>query len=355
MAQAAEKKPKDHREASMARLRPLRLGLLVCALAPPASSATHAASVASFHASRQLRQPDNDDRAAAPASEAPRHHLSLSLRGGGKRRGGKVKSIGKRIRRRLRHLRRASPDLLLGGIALALHLAVSESLALCGKRVPEAIVVLNVIVFAAWHLSGNGDASAPFSKAMDSAFIDSCQGVEQQIKRPHTLVLPSFSHIQYHHLAANMAALWTFSPEVMAHAGPRGFARLYSAGSIFSTLLPLYYRRHLTLHRGRTLAERVPSLGASGAISAVIMWVCLTCPMLETTITVPVVDNAGFSIPAPLAMWGLLWLCKDIQGASGVCERPGDEQTAVFTRIFGYPPLNICPPLHHGCRSSTSQ
>ena len=32
----------------------------------------------------------------------------------------------------------------------------------------------------------------------------------------------------------------------------------------------------------------------------------------------------------------------------------GDEQTAVFTRIFGYP-SGICPPLHHGCRSSTSQ
>ena len=31
------------------------------------------------------------------------------------------------------------------------------------------------------------------------------------------------------------------------------------------------------------------------------------------------------------------------------------QQTAVFTRIFGYPPLHICPPLHHGCRSSTSQ
>ena len=32
-----------------------------------------------------------------------------------------------------------------------------------------------------------------------------------------------------------------------------------------------------------------------------------------------------------------------------------DEQTAGFTRIFGYPPLNICPPLHHGCRLSPSQ
>ena len=31
--------------------------------------------------------------------------------------------------------------------------------------------------------------------------------------------------------------------------------------------------------------------------------------------------------------------------------RQGDEQTAVFTRICGYPPLNICPPLHHGCRA----
>ena len=32
----------------------------------------------------------------------------------------------------------------------------------------------------------------------------------------------------------------------------------------------------------------------------------------------------------------------------------GDEQTAVFTRIFGYP-SGIRPPLHHGYRSSTSQ
>ena len=38
-----------------------------------------------------------------------------------------------------------------------------------------------------------------------------------------------------------------------------------------------------------------------------------------------------------------------------IMTNPGDETTAVFARTFGYPPLNICPPGHHGCRSSTSQ
>ena len=43
-------------------------------------------------------------------------------------------------RRLLRQLRSDAPNLILGGISLAIFLAVSEALAMCGQQLPEAMV-----------------------------------------------------------------------------------------------------------------------------------------------------------------------------------------------------------------------
>ena len=55
-----------------------------------------------------------------------------------------------------------------------------------------------------------------------------------------------------------------------------------------------------------------------------IAWVCLTCPSTPMKFDLPVGKDGSVQFPAPLALCGLLWLCRDIQGASGKNEETGN-------------------------------
>ena len=212
---------------------------------------------------------------------------------------------------------------------------------------PNALpqVLLNALVFVAWQVTARnvGELSEwrdehetyTYSEKMEAHFLDSSHTAADLIKRPHTMVLSAFSHQGYDHIMTNMGTLWAFYPPCMKLLGPRGFARLYTTGIISSKLLPLYFRRYLALSRGqRPPDDRTRSLGASGAISAVVAWVCLSCPHDKAYLTIPTFGDKGIETLAPLSVCGLLWLIKDIQGASGVRE-PGEKANIDYDAHIG--------------------
>ena len=152
------------------------------------------------------------------------------------------------------------------------------------------------------------------------------------------MVLCGYSHSELDHFSANMCSLWSFSGPAMEGLGPRGFARLYSAGCILSTLFPAYlryYRKFLFRTRGEGSAQQeiIRGHGASGAISAVVAWVCLACPSSPMKLDLPVGPGGrSIEVGAPLALCGLLWLCRDIQGASG---KSKDEKNIGYAAHVG--------------------
>jgi membrane associated rhomboid family serine protease len=79
-----------------------------------------------------------------------------------------------------------------------------------------------------------------------------------------------FSHIDYGHIAANLSAFATFASVADKVLGGTRFAHLYLISSLSSSVFSCF------LHEcGMTRSHATSGLGASGAISGVISWVCL--------------------------------------------------------------------------------
>ena len=213
-----------------------------------------------------------------------------------------------------------APALRFLCVSFVIHIVMSEALAFAGKDLPAALIVANAVIFAMWQFID--------TEFMEKHFLASSR-VTDLVERPHTVVLNAFSHAELDHFSANMCSLWAFSEPAMAIIGPRGFARLYSAGCVLSTLFPAYvrhYQKYLSRIRGHRGLQQGSTRGhgASGAICAVIAWVCLTCPSTPMKFDLPVGKDGSVKFPAPLALCGLLWLCRDIQGASGKSEEAGN-------------------------------
>jgi membrane associated rhomboid family serine protease len=79
-----------------------------------------------------------------------------------------------------------------------------------------------------------------------------------------------FSHIDHGHIAANLSAFATFAGLPDKVLGGHAFAHLYLISSLCSSLFSSFSHEC-----GMTSSHATSSLGASGAISGVISWVCL--------------------------------------------------------------------------------
>ncbi|XP_075217505.1 presenilins-associated rhomboid-like protein, mitochondrial isoform X1 [Lycorma delicatula] len=84
------------------------------------------------------------------------------------------------------------------------------------------------------------------------------------------LVLSTFSHYSFLHLAANMYVLHSFSEGTVAALGKEQFVGLYMAAGCISSLTSLLYKS--------VFGVSGLSLGASGAIMAIIGYVCTAYP-----------------------------------------------------------------------------
>ncbi|KAG9465143.1 hypothetical protein GDO78_018823, partial [Eleutherodactylus coqui] len=90
------------------------------------------------------------------------------------------------------------------------------------------------------------------------------------------MVLSTFSHFSFYHLAANMYVLWTFSSTVVSILGPEQFLALYLSAGVVSSF---------TSYVCKAAAGNFhPSLGASGAIMTVLGLVCTKMPEVKLAI-----------------------------------------------------------------------
>jgi rhomboid-like protein len=152
-----------------------------------------------------------------------------------------------------------------------------------GERVFVPILALNCLVFAAWRVPRLKPfmlryfASNPAAKAV-------CW----------PMFLSTFSHYSMFHLFANMYVLHSFSAAANS-LGREQFVGLYLSAGVFASLTSYLFK----------FASKAPgySLGASGAIMAVLAYVCNQFPDTQLSILfIPQFHfNAGNAIQAIMA------------------------------------------------------
>jgi len=124
-----------------------------------------------------------------------------------------------------------------------------------GHKIAVALIGINILTFGLWQFQ----ACRPF---MFMWFTTSPSN-----RRASTLILSCFSHSQILHLVTNMCVLWSFSPLIQKIMGTEQFAAFYISSGCVSFLLSRCFKI--------ATQSNVPSLGASGALLAVLAACCI--------------------------------------------------------------------------------
>ena len=123
------------------------------------------------------------------------------------------------------------------------------------------IIVINAFVFVLELMGGE-------------AFVNKWAAIPAQIVSGHhliTILTAMFMHASWSHIFGNMIFLWAFGPEIEDAMNPPKYVIFYLLGGIAAMLAQIAVSPHST----------VPSIGASGAIAAVMGAFIVTYPTDE--------------------------------------------------------------------------
>jgi membrane associated rhomboid family serine protease len=159
------------------------------------------------------------------------------------------------------------------------------------------IIVINVLVFVAWQLWGSTEND---QNIMVQNFLVSWNGLVEG--RYWTLLTSVFSHNTFWHILLNMMVLRSFGGIIESMLGYRRFITFYLSAGVFSSLCHCIVSL-LILHQ-----PEIPALGASGAISGLVLVFALMFPREKILIfgLIPVPALIGSVAFVGLDVWGLV-------------------------------------------------
>ncbi|KAL7401417.1 hypothetical protein ABVT39_027856 [Epinephelus coioides] len=154
-----------------------------------------------------------------------------------------------------------------------------------GQKTVTGIIAANAIVFCCWRVPS-------LQRSMIKYFT--ANPASKTLCSP--MLLSTFSHFSFFHMAANMYVLWSFSTSAVSMLGREQFMAVYLSAGVISTFAS-YVCKTATGRFG-------PSLGASGAIMAVLAAVCTKMPEAKLSIIfLPMFTfTAGNALKAIIAM-----------------------------------------------------
>jgi len=131
-----------------------------------------------------------------------------------------------------------------------------------GEKIFWPICALNTAVWAAWRFPS-------WAPTMVTYF--SSTPVGRRICLP--LLLSTFSHYSFFHLAANMFVLHSFIPAAAQILGKEQFVAMYLTSGTIASLGSHFHKLFV--------GNAIPSLGASGAIMGILGLVCTRMPDIQ--------------------------------------------------------------------------
>ncbi|XP_008805162.2 RHOMBOID-like protein 12, mitochondrial isoform X1 [Phoenix dactylifera] len=137
--------------------------------------------------------------------------------------------------------------------------------------------------------------------------------------RLHTLLTSAFSHSDLDHLVTNMIGLYFFGTNIGKLFGPEFLLKLYLAGALGGSIFFLVHKALIVPstegYRGWD-SSRIPGLGASAAVNAIIL--------LDVFLFPKNIIYVNLIIPVPAILMGAiligtdLWRVKKGRGISQV-------------------------------------
>jgi len=134
-----------------------------------------------------------------------------------------------------------------------------------GEKLVCGIIGVNVAVFLAWRIPQLSTFMASYFVASPMAKVTTWP-----------MLFSAFSHYSFLHIFVNMYVLWSFAPAATAMFGKEQFVATYLSAGLISSFAGYVYK----VARASTL----PSLGASGAILALIGIVGTSYPNTQLSI-----------------------------------------------------------------------
>jgi membrane associated rhomboid family serine protease len=158
-------------------------------------------------------------------------------------------------------------------------------------------MALNFAVFIAWQLLGDDPMGGPF---MINNFLVSWDGFSAGYV--WTVFTSVFSHISLMHFLLNMFVLNNFGPLLEQLLGARRFIGFYLVAGLVSSCA------HSLVSAFILGKPELPALGASGAISGLVMVFSLLFPRQKLLLlgVIPVPALIGAFVFVGLDIWGLL-------------------------------------------------
>lgn len=162
-------------------------------------------------------------------------------------------------------------------------------------RAVPALIFINIIVFLFWFFP-----SEERLMFMIRNFLVSWEGLEEG--RYWTLLTSVFSHNMFLHIFINMFVLQNFGQVVEDLIGSKSFLKFYLIAGIFSSFCHAWVSAWILGEPG------IPALGASGAISGVILVFALVFPKEKILLLglLPMPAIVGALLFVGLDLWGLL-------------------------------------------------
>lgn len=183
------------------------------------------------------------------------------------------------------------------------------------------LILINVLVFL-WAYVFNANAEAVYS---EFALIPNQikQGLDMGDIR--NIIISMFMHAGWVHLLGNMLYLWIFGDNIEDRFGHVGYLLFYLAGGIFAAFA--HYLSNTT--------SIIPTVGASGAIAAVLGAYIVIYPQSRVYTFIPIGFFARLTlVPAAvvLGLWFILQLFSGV-GSLGLADQGG---TAYWAHIGGF-------------------
>ncbi len=145
-----------------------------------------------------------------------------------------------------------------------------------------SFIALNILVFV-YQMNIPPEGLDLLVKTYASVPQDIMQG-----KNLHTLLTSMFLHGGFSHLLGNMLFLWVFADNIEATIGSRRFVIFYLLGGLFAHAGHIFFN----------VSSIVPTVGASGAISAVMGAYLIMFPGSRVKLALIPLIFITFRIPA---------------------------------------------------------
>ncbi|XP_013887301.1 presenilin-associated rhomboid-like protein A, mitochondrial [Austrofundulus limnaeus] len=154
-----------------------------------------------------------------------------------------------------------------------------------GQRTATGIIAINAAILCCWRIP-----------SMQRTMVKYFTSNPASKTRCLPMILSCFSHYSIFHMLANMYVLWMFSSGIVSLLGREQFLAVYLSAGVISTMVS-YVSKAAT-------GQFYPSLGASGAVMAVLAAVCTKAPEAEFGIIfLPMVTfSAGNALKALVAI-----------------------------------------------------